>query len=380
MKGMNTKMLHGYPVIDTYTGAASIPKYQTSTFDQKDCYVDGKKYCYSRFGNPTVLALESAVAKLEGTKHGLVFSSGMAAISNALMLAGPAGHVIFPSEVYGGTFQFATEIMPKLSMETSLIDYDDLELVENSIKENTRILYIETPSNPLLKVSNIKKLVEIAKRHNLITIADNTFMTAFYQKPVELGVDIVIESITKFINGHSDVVAGLIATNNDGFEKTLRLFQKNFGAIMGIEDAWLVLRGMKTMGLRMEKSVSNALEIAKFLSEHRKVKEVYYPGLPGSRYYDLQMGQASSGGAVLSFTFFDKTAMEKFIEKIEIPIFAVSLGGAESIISHPASMSHKCMPKEERLKHGVVDELLRLSCGIEDIDDLIADLERALED
>lgn len=380
MKGINTRMLHGYPVTDPYTGAASIPKYQTSTFDQKESYVDSKKYSYSRFGNPTVLALESAIAKLEGTKHGLVFSSGMAAISNALMLAGTGGHVIFPSEVYGGTFQFATEIMPKLSMEASLLDYDDLELVEKSIKENTKVLYIETPSNPLLKVSDIKKLVEIAKRHNLITIADNTFMTSFYQKPIELGVDVVVESMTKFINGHSDVVAGLIATNNDEFEKILRLFQKNFGAIMGIEDAWLILRGMKTMGIRMEKAVSNAGEIAKFLSEHKKIKTVYYPGLSGSKYYEMHKGQASSGGSMLSFDFFNKDYMEKFIKKIEIPIFAVSLGGVESIISHPATMSHKCMSKEDRLKYGVTDELLRYSCGIEDIDDLLEDLKQALDD
>lgn len=380
LKGINTKMLHGYPVIDQYTGAASIPKYQTSTFDQREGYTDSKKYCYSRFGNPTVIALESAMAKLEGAEYSLVFSSGMAAISNALLLAGPGGHVIFPSEVYGGTFQFATEVMPRLSMEASLLDYDDLDMVERSIKPNTKIIYIETPSNPLLKVSDIKKLVEIAKRHKLITIADNTFMTAFYQRPLELGVDIVVESITKFINGHSDVVAGLIATNCESFVSPLRLFQKNFGAIMGVEDAWLVLRGMKTMGLRMEKAVSNAIEISKFLSTHKKVKAVYYPGLQGSKYYELHRSQASSGGSMLSFELYSKDDMDKFIKKIKIPIFAVSLGGVESIISHPASMSHKCMSQEDRLKYGVTDELLRYSCGIEDIEDLIKDLVEALED
>ena len=380
MKGLNTKMLHGYPVIDGYTGAASIPKYQTSTFDQKSCYVDGKKYSYSRFGNPTVMALESAVSKLEGAKHALVFSSGMAAISNVLMLAGAGGHVIFPSEVYGGTFQFATEVMPRLNMEVSFLDYDNLELVESTIKENTKILYIETPSNPLLKVTDIRKLVEIAKRHKLITVADNTFMTPFYQRPLELGVDIVVESMTKFINGHSDVVAGMIATNSDEYIGCLGLFQKNFGAIMGVEDAWLVLRGMKTMGLRMEKSVSNAAAISEFLAKQLKIKTVYYPGIPSCRYYKIQMSQATSGGAVLSFKFHNKEDMDKFVERIKIPIYAVSLGGVESIISHPATMSHKCMSKEDRLKYGVTDEILRLSCGIEDIEDLIEDLEQALAD
>ena len=367
MKGLNTKMLHGYPVIDGYTGAASIPKYQTSTFDQKSCYVDGKKYSYSRFGNPTVMALESAVAKLEGAKHALVFSSGMAAISNVLMLAGAGGHVIFPSEVYGGTFQFATEVMPRLNMEVSFLDYDNLELVESTIKEN-------------IKVTDIRKLVEIAKRHKLITIADNTFMTPFYQRPLELGVDIVVESMTKFINGHSDVVAGMIATNSDEYIGCLGLFQKNFGAIMGVEDAWLVLRGMKTMGLRMEKSVSNAAAISEFLAKQLKIKTVYYPGIPSCRYYKIQMSQATSGGAVLSFKFHNKEDMDKFVDKIKIPIYAVSLGGVESIISHPATMSHKCMSKEDRLKYGVTDEILRLSCGIEDIEDLIEDLEQALAD
>ena len=349
MKGINTKMLHGYPVIDGYTGAASIPKYQTSTFDQKSCYVDGKKYSYSRFGNPTVMALESAVAKLEGAKHGLVYSSGMAAISNVLMLAGAGGHVIFPSEVYGGTFQFATEVMPRLNMEVSFLDYDNLELVESSIKENTKILYIETPSNPLLKVSDIRKLVEIAKRHKLITIADNTFMTPFYQRPLELGVDIVVESMTKFINGHSDVVAGMIATNSDEYIGCLGLFQ-------------------------------NAAAISEFLAKQKKIKTVYYPGIPSCRYYKIHMSQAASGGAVLSFKFHTKEDMDKFVEKIKIPIYAVSLGGVESIISHPATMSHKCMSKEDRLKYGVTDEILRLSCGIEDIEDLIEDLGQALAD
>ncbi len=380
MEGNNTRMLHGYPVIDGYTGAASIPKYQTSTFDQKSCYVDGKKYSYSRFGNPTVQALESAVAKLEGADYAFVFSSGMAAISNVLLLAGAGGHIIFPCEVYGGTFQFAWEVMPRLNMEATFADYDDLEGLERLIKPNTRILYIETPSNPLLKVSDIRKLVALAKKYNLITVADNTFMTPLYQKPLELGVDIVVESMTKFINGHSDVVAGMVATNGEKFVSCLSLFQRNFGAIMGVEDAWLVLRGMKTMGLRMEKSVSNAAAIAEFLSGQKKIRTVYYPGSTACRYYDVHKSQASSGGSVLSFEFYSKEDMDRFIDRIKIPIFAVSLGGVESIISHPATMSHKCMPKEERLKHGVRDELLRLSCGIEDIEDLIGDLEAALKD
>ena len=377
-KGINTNLLHGYPVIDGYTGAASIPKYQTSTFDQKDFYTDGKKYCYSRFANPTIVALQKAIANLEEAEYGFAFSSGMAAITTALMILNKGEHIILPLEVYGGTYQFCSEILPKYGIEATFLDYSNLENVEKNIKENTRVIYIETPSNPLLKISDIKTLVKFAKKYNLLTIVDNTFMTPLYQKPLELGCDIVVESMTKFINGHSDVVAGLIATNNEQIAKEITLLQKNFGGIMGVEDAWLVLRGMKTMGLRMEKSVQNANAIARFLETKEKIKKVYYPGLESCKYYDVHTAQANSGGAVLSFEFYTKEDMDNFIKKIEIPIFAVSLGGVESIISHPATMSHACMSKEERYEQGVVDELLRLSCGVEDTQDLLNDLENAL--
>lgn len=378
-KGVNTNLLHGYPVIDGYTGAASIPKYQTSTFDQKDLYIDGKKYCYSRFANPTIKALEDAIAKLEKSKYGFAFSSGMAAITTALMLLKTGDHIILPIEVYGGTYQFVSTILPKYGIESSFVDYSNIENVTKEIKENTACLYIETPSNPLLKISDIHALVDIAKKHNLLTIADNTFMTPIYQRPLELGCDIVAESMTKFINGHSDVVAGLLATNDDNLAERIALLQKNFGGIMAVEDAWLVLRGMKTLGLRMEKSVSNAFEIAKFLESKENIKKVFYPELESCRYYNVHMNQATSGGAVLSFEFHNEEDKEKFLKKIELPIYAVSLGGVESIISHPATMSHACMTEEERLEQGISNNLLRLSCGIEDLEDLLNDLEQALK-
>ncbi|ERK56912.1 putative cystathionine beta-lyase [Gemella bergeri ATCC 700627] len=379
MKGVNTNLLHGYPVIDNYTGAASIPKYQTSTFDQKDFYTDGKKYCYSRFANPTIVALQKAIEKLENAKYGFAFSSGMAAITTALMTLKTGEHIILPIEVYGGTYQFCSEILPRYGIETTFIDYSNLNNVEKHIKDNTKIIYIETPSNPLLKISDIIEIVKLAKKNNIRTIADNTFMTPIYQKPLELGCDIVVESMTKFINGHSDVVAGAIATNNEEIAKEICLLQKNFGGIMGVEDAWLTLRGMKTMGLRMEKSVTNALSLAVFLERQEKIKKVYYPELTSCQYFDIHSKQASSGGAVLSFDFYSKEDMDSFLEKITIPIFAVSLGGVESIISHPATMSHACMSKEDRLAQGVTDTLLRLSCGVEDLEDLVEDLEQALK-
>ncbi|KRL97183.1 trans-sulfuration enzyme family protein [Liquorilactobacillus satsumensis] len=374
----NTKLLHGYTVVDSYTGASSVPKYQTSTFKQNELYGETQKYSYTRFGNPTVAALEEGFCTIEDSKYALAYSSGMAAISNVLMLLNAGDHVILPLEVYGGTCQFASEILPKYQIETSFVDMADLAKVEAAIKPNTRLLYLETPSNPLLKVCDIAKIVDLTRNKQILTVADNTFMTALEQQPLALGVDLVLESVTKFINGHSDVVAGLVATNQPELASQLRLLQKNFGAILGIEEAWLVLRGMKTMGLRMEKSVQNAQVLAEFLQNNPKIKHVYYPGLKNHPLADVQRQQAKSGGAVLSFEVYDKATLLKLTQKINLPILAVSLGGVESILSHPATMSHACLTPEERRKQGVTDELLRLSCGIEDTADLLADFKQAL--
>lgn len=376
--GINTDLLHGYPVIDPYTGASSIPKYQASTFHQASFHEPNKQFVYTRFGNPTVHCLEEGIKQLENAEYALAFGSGMAAISNVLMLLKAGDHVIFPREVYGGTYQFATEILPSYDIECSFIDMCSVADVAKAIRTNTTMIYIESPSNPLLKVTNIQAIVKLALQRKITTVADNTFMTAIYQQPLSLGVDIVVESATKFINGHSDVVGGLIATNKRIIYEKLQLFQKNFGGILGVEDAWLILRGMKTMGIRMQKSVSNAEEIAKFLLQHEKIAQVYYPSLDGSLNQHIQLQQASNGGAVLSFELQNKRDLESFIKKMQLPIYAVSLGGVESIISHPASMSHACLSEEERQIQGVTDTLLRLSCGIEDLDDLLQDLEQAL--
>lgn len=375
----NTKLLHGYKVLDTYTGAASIPIYQTSTFHNKHLYDDSQEYLYTRFSNPTVDALEDGFRSLEDSKYALSFSSGMAAISNVLMLLNAGEHVILPKEVYGGTCQFVNNLLPKYKIEYTFVDMADIESVEKAIRENTRMIYLETPSNPLLKVCDIKKIVALAKEHDLVTVADNTFMTSLAQEPLKLGVDIVVESVTKFINGHSDVIAGLVATNCETYYQKLKLFQKNFGGILGVEDAWLIMRGMKTMGIRMDHAVKNAQKLAEFLQNHPRVKHVYYPGLKDHPNHEVHMGQSKNGGAVLSFELSSKEELIAFTEKIRIPILAVSLGGVESILSHPATMSHACLSPEERLEQGVVDGLLRLSCGIENIEDLIEDFKQALE-
>lgn len=375
----NTKLLHGYKVLDTYTGAASIPIYQTSTFHNKHLYDDSQEYLYTRFSNPTVDALEDGFRSLEDSKYALSFSSGMAAISNVLMLLNAGEHVILPKEVYGGTCQFVNNLLPKYKIEYTFVDMADIESVEKAIRENTRMIYLETPSNPLLKVCDIKKIVALAKEHDLVTVADNTFMTSLAQEPLKLGVDIVVESVTKFINGHSDVIAGLVATNCETYYQELKLFQKNFGGILGVEDAWLIMRGMKTMGIRMDHAVKNAQKLAEFLQNHPRVKHVYYPGLKDHPNHEVHMGQSKNSGAVLSFELSSKEELIAFTEKIRIPILAVSLGGVESILSHPATMSHACLSPEERLEQGVVDGLLRLSCGIENIEDLIEDFKQALE-
>lgn len=375
---INTKLLHGYAVIDEMTGAASIPKYQTSTFHNKKLYCDEQAYFYTRFANPTIDALEEGLSALQASKYALAFSSGMAAISNVLMLLNAGEHLILPKDVYGGTCQFVTQIIHKYNIATTFVNMSDLAEVEAAIKPNTRMIYMETPSNPLLKIVDIRAIVEIAQRYQLITVADNTFMTSLYQQPLTLGVDIVVESMTKFINGHSDVVAGVVATNDLTYYEELKLFQKNFGAILGVEDAWLILRGMKTMGLRMEKSIANASKMAEFLNHHPKIKAVYYPGLATHASYEVHQSQAQQGGAVLSFVFNDHENMLAFTSKIKLPILAVSLGGVESILSHPATMSHGALSEEEKQSQGIVNELLRLSCGIEDVEDLIEDFKQAL--
>lgn len=375
---INTKLLHSYPVIDQETGASSIPKYQASTFHQSDVF-NHEGFNYTRFGNPTVEAAEKCVAMLEDAKHGLAFSSGMAAINSVLFLLSSGDHLVLGKNIYGGTFQTVTEFLERFGVEYTFVDESNVNEWQEAVKENTKMFYLETPSNPLLTITDLKKVCDIAKKHQILTACDNTFMTPLEQSPLELGVDVVIHSATKFINGHSDIVAGFVVTNDDKLNETLKRHQKALGGVLSVEDAWLVLRGVKTMGLRMEKSIKNAKEIADFLKTKKQVKEIYYPGLETHTNYDIHMTQAKSGGAVLSFELETKEQVESLFNKCEVPIVAVSLGGVESILSYPWLMSHACMEESERLKMGVTPTLVRLSCGIEDVEDLINDLEQAIQ-
>ncbi|MFW7372146.1 trans-sulfuration enzyme family protein [Vagococcus fluvialis] len=375
---INTKLLHSYPVIDQETGASSIPKYQASTFHQSDVF-NHEGFNYTRFGNPTVEAAEKCVAMLEDAKHGLAFSSGMAAINSVLFLLSSGDHLVLGKNIYGGTFQTVTEFLERFGVEYTFVDESNVNEWQEAVRENTKMFYLETPSNPLLTITDLKKVCDIAKKHQILTACDNTFMTPLEQSPLELGVDVVIHSATKFINGHSDIVAGFVVTNDDKLNETLKRHQKALGGVLSVEDAWLVLRGVKTMGLRMEKSIKNAKEIADFLKTKKQVKEIYYPGLETHTNYDIHMTQAKSGGAVLSFELETKEQVERLFNKCEVPIVAVSLGGVESILSYPWLMSHACMEESERLEMGVTPTLVRLSCGIEDVEDLINDLEQAIQ-
>ena len=374
----NTKLLHAYSVIDKATGASSIPKYQASTFHQTDVF-NHTGHNYTRFGNPTVDATEECIAMLEEAKHGLAFGSGMAAINAVLFLLSSGDHLVLGKNIYGGTFQTISEFLSRFGVEHTFVDESVVDEWENAIQPNTKMFYLESPSNPLLTITDLEAVASIAKQHDILTACDNTFMTPLSQQPLALGIDIAIHSATKFINGHSDIVAGLLATNDDALHDQLKIHQKALGGVLGVEDAWLLLRGVKTMGLRMEKSIKNAGEIARFLETKEQVTTVYYPGLASHPNHDVHMKQAKDGGAVLSFELASEELVAKLFHECTVPIVAVSLGGVESILSYPWNMSHACMPEEERLKMGVTPTLVRLSCGIEDHEDLIADLEHCLQ-
>ncbi|QDX92922.1 aminotransferase class I/II-fold pyridoxal phosphate-dependent enzyme [Brevibacillus laterosporus] len=373
-----TKILHGTCGMDRVTGASSIPIYQASTFHQYDIDQPGT-YDYARSGNPTRQALEETIAVLEGGKRGFAFSSGMAAISSVFLLFSSGDHLVVAEDVYGGTFRFLTTVLERMQIEVTFVDTTQLSLVEAAIRSNTKAVFLETPSNPTLKVTDLRGVIAIAKRHGLITIVDNTFMTPYYQRPLELGADIVLHSATKFIGGHSDVVAGLAVTKTKELGQKLYAIQNGFGAILGVQDSWLVMRGLKTLKARLDISTRNASVVADHLAEHPLVKRVYYTGLSTHDGHEIQETQANGHGAVLSFDLGSRERVKALFDNVQYALVGVSLGGVESILSYPAQMSHAAMPKAEREKRGITDGLVRLSLGVEDVTDVLADLERGLK-
>ena len=374
---LGSKFVSGENLIDKKTGAINVPIYQTSTFHQFDINNFGD-YDYSRSGNPTRTILEETLAKIESGEYAYAFSSGMAAISSVLSIFESGDHLVVAADVYGGTYRAVTKFFSRYNIDFTFVDTDNIDGVRNAIKENTKAIYLETPSNPLLKVTDLKACVKIAKENNIIIIADNTFMSPYLQRPLELGIDIVVHSATKFLGGHSDILAGCAVTSDESLAKRIYTVQNTFGAVLGPQDCFLLLRGIKTLKVRMEESQKNAVILAKWLEEHENVEKVYYPGLKSSKGYEINKNQADGGGAVLSFEFKTLKQTEKFLNNVKGVVVAVSLGGVETIVSYPPKMSHAAIPKEEREKLGISDRLVRVSLGLEDIEDLISNFSNAM--
>lgn len=373
-----TQLLHNRHKIDPETGAVNVPIHLSSTFHQFAIDQFGK-YDYSRSGNPTREALEDIIADLEEGTNGFAFASGMAAISTAFLLLSAGDHVIVSEDVYGGTYRMVTSVLTRFNIEHTFVDMTNIAAVEAAIQSNTKAIYIETPSNPLLKVTDIKALSALAKQIGALTYVDNTFLTPALQKPLTLGADIVLHSATKFLSGHSDAIAGLAVVKDPNLAKQLGFLQNSFGAVLGVQDAWLVMRGIKTLHVRIQQSVKSAQQLAEWLEAQNLVKTVHYPGLVTHRDFQLQQEQASGAGAVLSFELVDEELLADFVQAVKLPVFAVSLGAVESILSYPAKMSHAAIPKDEREKRGITNSLLRLSVGLENPDDLIQDFSQAFE-
>jgi cysteine-S-conjugate beta-lyase len=354
-----------------------VPIYQISTYRQTSVDHFGK-YDYARGDNPTREAAEETVARLEGGDRCLAFASGMAAISTTLMIFSPGDHLVVCDDVYGGAYRVLSTIFSRMGISSTFVDATDLSAIEAAIRPETKGLYLETPSNPLLKITDLCGAVAIAKRHGIITLVDNTFMTPYLQRPLELGCDIVLHSGTKFLNGHSDVICGFAVVNDHELGHRIRYVQNAFGTGLGPQDSYLTLRGIKTLKVRMDQSQQNTLAVVNRLKNHPKVRAVHYPGLPEHPGFSVHAAQADGPGAVFSFELDSFETTKRLLENTELAAFAVSLGGVESIISYPARMSHAAVPQEERERKGITDTLVRLSVGLEDPDDLYADLEKAI--
>lgn len=375
---LSTKLIHGGISEDPLTGSVSVPIYQTSTYRQTKLGQPGE-FEYSRSGNPTRLALEELIAELEGGVKGFAFGSGLAAIHATLSLFQPGDHLILGDDVYGGTFRLLEKVFKPLGLSYTMVDSRDLSQLEGALTDRTKALYLETPSNPLLKIVDIEKSAAWAKEHELLTLVDNTFATPYLQQPLALGADIVLHSGTKYLGGHSDLVAGLATTNDEELAEKIGFYQNSIGGVLGPQDSWLLQRGIKTLAVRMEAHQRNAETLANHLVAHPAVAKVYYPGLTNHIGHEIAAKQMRGFGGMVAFELVDESKVAAFVEALEVITLAESLGGVESLIEVPAVMTHASIPKEKREASGIKDGLIRLSVGIEDIDDLKNDLNQALE-
>jgi len=374
----STQVIHAGQEPDPTTGAIMTPIYQTSTYAQSGLG-EHKGYEYARTGNPTRTVLENCIASLENGQYGLAFASGLAAEQAILSLLSSGDHIVACDDLYGGTYRLFERIMGRYQVQTSYVSAGNVAGYEKALRPNTKIIWLETPTNPLLRLVDIQAVAQIAKRHNVLLVVDNTFASPYFQRPLNLGADIVLHSTTKYINGHSDTVGGAVVTNQQEVYEALKFYQNAAGGVPGPFDAWLTLRGVKTLAVRMRQHEENAHSVANFLAEHSRVEKVYYPGHASHPDHELAKRQMSGFGGMVSFQFKGKLAdVDQVVRKFKIFTFAESLGGVESLVCHPASMTHGSIPREIREARGLTDTLLRLSVGIEDSEDLLKDLEQAL--
>jgi len=374
----NTKVIHGGQHHESATGSVNVPVFLTSTFAQKSPGVHSG-YEYSRAANPTRQALEDSLASIENGARGLAFGSGLAAIDCVLKLLNPGDEVIAVDDLYGGTYRMFTRLFEKYQLKFTFVNFDDASKIADIITDQTKLIWIETPTNPLMKLVDIKAVVEIAKGKDILVAVDNTFATPYLQRPIDLGADIVMHSATKYLGGHSDVIAGALVAKDAELGDKLHFIQFASGGILGPHDSYLVLRGIKTLALRVQRHSENGMAVAKYLESHPAVAQVIYPGLESHPQYELAKSQMKDFGGMVSFTFKSgkKEDAVKFLEKVRVFTLAESLGGVESLANHPALMTHASIPAEKRAELGITDDLVRLSVGIEDAEDLIADLEKA---
>ena len=376
--GFQTTAIHAGQEPDAATGAVSVPIYQTSTYAQ-DGLGKHKGFEYARTQNPTRLALERNIAALEGARYGYAFASGMAAIDTTLRLIKAGEHVIVSDNTYGGTYRLFSRVLENYGIEFTYVDTSDAANVEAAMRDNTRMVYVETPTNPVMSVTDLQAVSDIAHARGARVVCDNTFLSPYLQRPFEFGVDIVLHSTTKYLNGHSDSVGGVVVLNDEGDAEWIKFIQNSVGAILSPFDSWLIMRGTKTLALRMEQHDRNGRTVAAFLEEHPKVQKLYYPGSLSHRQHDLAKRQQRGFGGMLSFDVGSLENARTVLEGVRLCTLAESLGAVETLISHPATMTHASVLPETRARLGITDGLVRISVGLEDVDDIIADLDQALE-
>ncbi|MBA2493478.1 MAG: cystathionine gamma-synthase [Acidobacteria bacterium] len=375
--GFSTIAIHAGNEPDSATGAVSVPIYQTSTYAQEGLGLH-KGFEYARTQNPTRLALEKNIAALEGAKYGYAFASGMSAIDAVLKLVKAGDHVICGDNTYGGTYRLFSKVLANYGIEFDFVDTSDILNVENAFKVNTKMVFVETPTNPVMTVTDLQAVSEIAHAHGARVVCDNTFMSPYLQQPMSFGVDIVVHSTTKYLNGHSDSIGGFVSLNDEEDSEWIKFVQNSIGAILSPFDSFLVLRGTKTLAVRMQAHDKNGRAVANFLAEHPNVQKVYYPGLPAHPQHELAKRQQNGFGGMVAFEMGSLEKAKKVLENVKLCTLAESLGGVESLISHPATMTHASVPTEKRDKLGITDGLVRVSVGIEDVEDIISDLDQAL--